>query len=77
MEVDEKHAAAAPHQSPRGDRRVDAAREQTRHSAADADRHSAGPRILAEGVERLVGQRLDVNRELRVVEIDRPVRALP
>ena len=31
-----------------------------------------GPGFLAEVVERFAGERLDVNRELRVVEVDRP-----
>ena len=72
MKVDEEHAAAAPHQPPRRDRRVDAPREQARDSSADADRQAAGAGMLAEKVERLVRQRLDVDGQLGVVEIDVP-----
>ena len=77
VEVHEQDPAAAPHQPPRGDRRVDAAGEQARDAAADAHRQAAGPAFLAEVVERLVGQRFDVDRELGVVEIDRPALAPP
>ena len=72
MKVHEQDAAAAPHQPPRRDGGVDAARQQARHAAADADRHAARAAFLAEVVERLVRQRLDVDRELRLVEVDEP-----
>ena len=38
---------------------------------------SAGAAFLAEEVERLVRQQLDVDGELGVVEIDRPSARLP
>ncbi len=72
MKVHEDHPAAAAHQPPRRDRRVDAAREQARDPPADADRQAAGAGMLAEEVERLVRQRLDVDGQLGVVEIDLP-----
>ena len=67
MEVHEQNAAAATHQPPCGHRRIDTARKQARDAPAHADRHPAGARFLAEVVERVVGERLDVNRELGVV----------
>ena len=72
VKVHEEHAAAAAHQPPRRHRRVDAAREQARDAAADADRQAAGAGVLAEKVERLVRQRFDMNGQLGVVEIDLP-----
>ena len=77
VEVDEDHAAAAPHQAPRGDGRVDAARQEAGDAPADADRHPAGAALPAEGIEGVIGQQLDVDRELRVGEVDRPVLAPP
>ncbi len=68
VEVHEDHAAAAPHQAPRGHRRVDAAREQGRHRAAGAHRQAAraGLRIAVD--EGLVGQHLHAHVQLRVLE---------
>ena len=77
VEVDEEHAAAAPHQPPRRHRRIDAARQQAGDAAADADRQAARARLLAEEVERLVRQRLDVNRQLGLRRDRRASRALP
>ena len=54
MEMNQNDRAAALHHPVRGDRRVDAARQQARHPPADAGRQPAGARLLAEGVERLV-----------------------
>ena len=62
VEVDEQHRAAAPHHPIRRHGRVDAARQQARHAPARAGRQPAGARLLAEEVERLVGQHLDVDR---------------
>ena len=47
---------------------------ESRHATrpAHANRHAAGTRFLAEVIERVVGQRLDVNGELGIVQIDRP-----
>ena len=72
MEVHEVHAAAAPHQPPRRHRRVDAAREQADDAAADADRQTTSAWILAEVVERFVGQRFDMNRQLRLRQVHVP-----
>ena len=69
----EQHAAATAHHPPRRNRRVDAPRQQAHDAAAGADRKPAGPAILAEEIERLVGERLDVNRQLRVRQVHRPV----
>ena len=69
----EQHAAATAHHPPRRNRRVDAPRQQAHDAAAGADRKPAGTAILAEEIERLVGERLDVNRQLRVRQVHRPV----
>ena len=53
MEVDQQHRAAAPHHPVRGDRRIDAARQQAREPPAGAGRQAAGARLLAEEVERV------------------------
>ena len=66
------HATPAPHQPPGRDRRIDAAREQADDPPAHADRQPARARVLAEEVERLVRQRLDVDGQLGVVQIDVP-----
>ena len=76
VEVDEEHAAAAAHHAPRRDGRIDPAGQQARHAAAGSDRQAAGPALLAEGVERFMGQRFDADRELRIAEIDEPVPRL-
>src|SRR5882672_2638106 len=73
VEVYEEHPAAAAHHAPRGDGGVDPTREEAGHAAARADRQPAGAADLAERVERLGGQRLDVDRELRLREVDAPV----
>src|SRR3954449_7332741 len=72
VEVDEDDAATAPHQAPRGQRRVDPAGEEADDASAHADRHPAGAALPAEGIEGIIRQQLDVNRELRVGEVDRP-----
>ena len=66
VKVDEHDPAAAPHHPPGGDRRVDAARQQAHDLAAGADGQPAGARLLAEEVERVVGQHLDVDGQLRI-----------
>ncbi len=72
MEVDEQDEASAPHQPVRGDRRIDPARQQTRHAAARPGRQAAGARFLSEEIKRALRQHLDVNRERRPIEIDVP-----
>src|SRR3954451_6141683 len=72
VEVDEDDAATAPHQAPRGQRRVDPAGEKADDASAHADRHPEGAALPAEGIEGIVRQQLDVDRELRIGEIGRP-----
>ncbi len=62
MEVHEGHGAAALHHAVRGHRRIDAAGQQARHASCGAGRQAAGAALLAEEVERLVGEHLDVTR---------------
>ena len=73
VEVHEQDAAAAPHHPPRRDRRVDAPGQQAHHPSTRADRKPAGTAILAEEIEGFVGQRLDVNRQLGMRQVHRPV----
>ena len=54
VEVHEGHRAAALHHAMRGDRRIDAARQQAHHATGRAGRQPAGAAFLAEEVERLV-----------------------
>ena len=72
VKVDEQHRAAPPHQAICGNRRIDPARQQTRHPATGSRRKPAGARLLAEEVERVVRQQVDVHRQLRIAEIDAP-----
>ena len=48
------------------------AREQAHRPPAHTDRQPARSRMLAEEVERLVGQRLDMDGQLGIVQIDPP-----
>src|SRR6185295_10744436 len=73
VKVDEQNTAPAPHQPPGGDGRVDSTGQQARDPSTDADRHPSSAQLLSEVVKRIVGQGFDVNRELRVVEIDGPL----
>ena len=77
VKVDGDHAAAAPHQAIRSDRRVDAARQQRDDAPADSSRHAARPGFLSEVIERFACERLDVDRELRIVELDASSLSLP
>src|SRR5205823_5838253 len=56
----------------RGDRRIDASREKARHASGGAGRQTARAALLAEEIERLVGQHFHVDDELRMREIDAP-----
>ena len=76
VEVDEQHRAAAPHHAVGRDRRIDAARQQTRDATAGPGRQSAGARLLAEEIEGVIRQHLEVNRQLGIVEIDVPALRL-
>ncbi len=51
--------------------RVDAARQQARRFAPGAE-EAAGARLLAEEIERVRGQHLDMDGEISLVEIDAP-----
>src|SRR3954467_4535469 len=70
--MNEDDAAAAAHHAPRGDRGIDPARQQACDLATRADRQTAGPALLAEVIESLVRERLDVNRQRGFIEVDRP-----
>ena len=72
MKVHRDDAASALHQPIARHRRIDAAREQRDDTAADTGRHAARAGFLPEVVERLARERLDVDRELRIVEVDGP-----
>ncbi len=72
MEVDEVHVAAASHHPVGGHRRIDSAGQQAGHAPAGAGRQSARALFLAEEVEGLPRQELEVNGQLRVGEVDPP-----
>ena len=78
MKVDQQHRAAAAHHPVRRDRRVDAARQQAGDAAAGAGRQAAGARLLAEEVERMVRQHLEVDASApaRSRSTRQPVRSL-
>ena len=67
-----RDAAPAPHQPVRRHRRVDAAGQQADDPAADAGGHAARSGFLAEVIERFARERLDVNGEVGLAEVDLP-----
>ena len=76
VKMNQQHRAAAAHHAIRGDRRIDAARQQARHAAARSSRHAARGRLFAEEIERAVRQHLDVHGKGGVLEIDAPAPRL-
>ena len=72
MKVDRDHTAAALHQAETRHWRIDAPGQQRHDAPAHAGRHPTRPGLLPEVVKRLAGERFDVDRELRIVEIDCP-----
>jgi hypothetical protein len=72
VKVHEVHRTSAAHHPPRSDGRVDPARQQTHDTATHADGQTAGPPLLAEGVERVLRDELDPDVQFGVVEVYRP-----
>jgi hypothetical protein len=77
MKVNQLYPAAAAHHPVRRDGRVDPARQQAGDAAAGSCRHAAGAGLLAEEVERLGRQHLDVDGQRRMREVHLPLSGLP
>src|SRR4026209_1857020 len=76
VEVNQKNTTAAKHQPPCCHRRIDTARKETGNSPAHTNRHSTRAEFLPEVIERVLGERLYVNRELGIAQVDIPLPGL-
>src|SRR4030095_8740535 len=52
------------------------ARQKAYHATGSAGRQASRPAFLAEEVERLVREQLDVNRQVRLIEVHTPAARL-
>src|SRR5689334_9494493 len=59
-----------------GDGRIDPAGQQADDATGGTGRQAARSPFLAEEVERPIGEQLDMDDEIRIVEVDRPATRL-